>query len=106
MKKGRIFNSYNVMQPQNNRYQINMNNEIVRELYKIYRLEKNIPYGHPLSDKERANFEKIIIRADIKDSDGMVVALEKFKKAFDTPKRGYTSEDVQALKRKILGKEV
>lgn len=106
MKRESIFIPYNVLRPRNNKFRVNMNNEVVRHLIAVYKRDNRIPYFDPLSDEQRADFEKIIIRANIDDRDNMVVALEKFKQAMNTPERGYTSADVQALRDKILGKEV
>lgn len=106
MKREPIFIPYNVLTPRNNNYQINMKNEVVRHLVAVYRRENKIPYYDPLSDIDRAKFEKLIIRADIKDNDSMVLALKKYESAVKTPERGYTAADIKALRDKILGKEV
>ena len=105
MKKEPIFIPYNVLKPRNNRYQINMKNEVVRYLCAVYKRANRIPYYDPLSDEDRRKFEKLIIRADIKDNDSLELAISKYESAVKTPERGYTAADVKALRDKILGKE-
>ena len=106
MKTQPIFIPYNVFNPKNCKYQVNMKNDVVRNLLANFKRENRIPYYCPLDDSQRLFFERVIVASDIKDNDNMVVALEKFKKAEASIKKGYTSDDVQQLKRKILNKEV
>lgn len=100
-----MFKSYKVNCIVGNKYKIDVTNNIMRELFTIFKREKHIPINMPVSDDERAEFEKIVLRSDIMPDDNINTAKEKYLSAVehkDKP-RGYTSEDIQALRNKILG---
>ena len=100
-----MFKSYKVNCIVGNKYKIDVTNNIMRELFTIFKREKHIPINMPVTDDERAEFEKIVLRSDIMPDDNINTAKEKYLSAVehkDKP-RGYTSEDIQALRNKILG---
>ena len=99
-----MFTSYKVNCIVGNKYKIDVTNNIMRELFTIFKREKHIPINMPVSDDEREQFENIVLRSDISPKDDIETAKEKYKSAVDSTSkpRGYTSEDIQALKNKIL----
>ena len=98
---GSIYCSYNVSNYNANKNKINLNNSIIRELLKVYKKQLKIPYYAPLVDTQRKEFETRIINCGINDNDSLIIALQKFH---SKPKKGYTSEDVQNLIKKIENK--
>ena len=99
-----MFRSYRVNCIVGNKYKIDVNNSVMRELFNLFKIQKHIPINTPVSDDEREQFENIVLRSDIMPDDNINTAKEKYLSAVehkDKP-RGYTSEDIQALKDKIL----
>lgn len=102
IKQEGIFLTYNVNQPYSNRYKINLNNPIIRVLTEIFRKENNISYYDGFSDLERGEFERIILRSDIKENDSIASAIEKYYKAKTSLQNRITSEMINEVRNKIL----
>lgn len=102
-----MFRSYRVNCIVGNKYKIDVTNNVMRELFTIFKQDKHIPINMPVSDSERAEFENIILRSGISPKDDVATAKEKYKAAVATANkpRGYTSADIQALKNKIFNKK-
>ena len=99
-----MFRSYRVNCIVGNKYKIDVNNSVMRKLFTIFKQDKHIPINMPVSDDEREQFENIVLRSDISPNDDIETAKEKYKSAVENASkpRGYTSEDIQTLKNKIL----
>ena len=74
---------------------------VINELYRAYKSQKGIPYFAPISDKQRKEFENIVLYSDISDNDDIEEAKKKFESAKSQKKSGYSSSDVQKLINKL-----
>ena len=80
MKNKNIYRPYNVSNPNANGHSVNYNHDIVRVLLQDYKKEKGIIWCAPLTDSERVEFERRIVRAQIGSDDTLPVAFEKYQR--------------------------
>lgn len=79
-KNKRIYIPYNVSNPNANVHLVNYTHDIIRVLLQDYKKEKGIIWCAALTDGERAEFERRIVRAQIGSDDTLPVAFEKYQR--------------------------